>query len=161
MRATAPQARRWPEQHQKFREKMGLGEAGVLRQQLGVPSFDCVPGQRERDLLDIALQMAVKSKRVDEAETADILKEWVVDTSQSVSHSPWARNKVRSITSGSRFFSFALNKTLSPQQHFSLLGFGTVNFQSLSRCQSFELASQAMSMPVITMLSILALTTLK
>ena len=84
----------------------------------------------------------------------------IVDTSQSITHSPWAFNKVRSLTAASRYYHYGTDQMLTPQMQFNLLGFNGVSLLGLSRNQSFELASQAMSMPVISMLTVLALTTL-
>ena len=150
--------KKWPGQHEEFRRKHGLANVAGADAWSAQHRLEGLQLERERDLIDLTWSYFwTKHSDID---PVALERDLVVDVSQTVARSPWSLAKIRSLTAVSRFYSFALDKILDPQLEFSMLGFGPVNLQGLTRAQSCELAAQAMSQPVITMLAILAASTL-
>ena len=142
--------KKWPEQHTAFREKNSLAEEGASW--ADTHELKGVSLEREKDLVNLV--WSHMRQRYPTLTSDQLSRELIVDVSQSICHNPWSMGKIRSLTAASRYYSYAADKVLNPQEQFSLLGFGPVSMEGLSRSQAFELASQAMSMPVITMLAI-------
>ena len=82
----------------------------------------------------------------------NVASDQIVDISQNLSREPWCAGRVRSLTSGTRLYSFQLDRLLIPFDHFDLLGFRSrsLHFRGISKCQAFELASECMAQPVVS-----------
>ena len=94
----------------------------------------------------------------------DLAGEQIVDISQNLSREPWCAGKVRSLTSGTRLYSFLLDRILSPQDHFALLGFNNASalcFRGISKRQAYELASESMAQPVVSLVCLCLTVVLK
>ena len=72
---------------------------------------------------------------------------FLVDTSQDGARRPWS-SQVRSITTGSCFYSFAFDRLIGASEHLSILGFPTdLELQSLSESSIKDLVGEAFACP--------------
>ena len=74
-----------------------------------------------------------------------------VDISQSVGRRPWSAGTLRSITTGSNFFSFKRRRTLEVQELWRCFGFADKNIPSASPHALRNLLGEAMSLPCIAL----------
>ena len=153
----APKAERrepkWKSEHMAFQAEHELNLENAWSETHEKPDV----GLRELQLIDLCWSFNVK-KCNDVEEIAALEKELVCDISQSLNRMPWSRACVRSMISASRFFKFSRNRVLHPHEHFALLGFTEVSSAcGLSNTDLYDLASQAMSQPVTTLLGVVLL----
>ena len=111
----------------------------------GVPD-----SERVHKLLDLAL----KTEQLKEPPQRRhvVQEELFADYSQCVSRSPWSRNVLRSLTTSTTLYSYALQRAISPSEHFALLGFPQLTAQvlaSVTPSQLRDLSGEAMSPAVM------------
>ena len=71
----------------------------------------------------------------------------ILDLSQNVNRMPWSLG-IRSVTTSSCLFSFALGRVLKAEEHWAALGFPAMAGQLSERAQK-HLVGEAMAPPVI------------
>ena len=148
---------KWEAQHALYIEKHGLQEL-LEAPWSATHSLSGVPEQpsREQSLIDICYALHLKKASAGSNTLfAKPLTGLMVDISQSVSWEPWTQFRVRSITSGSRFYSYDADEVLAPAHHFAFLGWAEPpKFQGLSKGAAFELAAEAMSQPCVAAVAV-------
>ena len=119
------QQRRTEKEGRKWRSKFKqiLGEAGLESHNQAWTSSKPVGHlpERMRESLDIAWCLSKKKAEMEGVSDDDLAAKLVIDLSQCPSRQNYTQ-QLRSITTGSRFYSYGLQRTVHAYEHLSLLG---------------------------------------
>ena len=143
----------WRERHAQVREQLGIPPDSPLwsdtHRLFGIPGG----ASRPRDVVDLACQ-SIRQK----GGPGTNLAAYLVDVSQDGSRKPWAEN-MRSMTTGSCFYTFAFDRILGASEHLNMLGCPPhLVLQDLSESSMKDLSGEAFACPT-TGVVILCLTT--
>lgn len=137
-----------------------VGRSAAMRAKLSMPSsarpWTSQPGvflrglqatERVMDLLDIAWYSETRHCR-SAAEVSEVRRSLVVDCSQGVDRYPWSKT-MRTITTGSEYYSFAMDRRISEEEKFALLGFEGPASADLPDAALRDLCGEAMALPSV------------
>ena len=132
-----PYGQKWTKKSEKMMKETGIEASSAWQKQCKLKGVPKTP--RCLSLLDMAKASLPDACHI------------VVDLSQSVQWRPWTDNCVRSVTTGSMYYSFLRDRTLTHREMWQLFGFPQRAIPDLSPGLSRDLLGQSMALPTVAL----------